>query len=352
MSATDPTPVVPRAGQDAEGAALRRAPARVTSRDVARAAGVSQNTVSLVLKGSTRISAATQARVHAVMERLGYEPNAMAAALRSRTTRALLFVAPRAAVHSHVTAELVAGATDEAAEHDYCIVVRPVGPHGTEAVELYRRQFVSGAVVLPASVDDPAVGALVGAGCPTVVMLTTSAACPGHRTVVADDAGGAVQAVSHLLSRGHRRLGLVAPRGLVEGTISASRIRGAQQAALQGGAQLEEAWVDDWGVRDGSAGGARLLQRQGRPTGIFAISDALALGVLAAAGAAGLRVPGDVAVVGFDNREWSQYWNPPLTTVEFPLRSVGRAAVRRLLCPEEPPEWERVPARLIVRGSS
>ncbi len=325
---------------------------RATSRDVARAAGVSQNTVSLVLRGSTRISPATQARVRTAMQRLGYQPNAVAAALRSRTTRALLFVAPRAAVHTHLNAELLAGVTDEAAADAYSVLVRAVGADGAEAVESYRGQWVSGAVVFASSVREAAVEALVAAGCPTVAMITACTACPPERTVVAADGDGAAQAVRHLLARGHRRLGLVSTPGVPGGEISAARVGGARLAAAAGAADLAEVVVGDWGAREGLAGGARLLARSNRPTAIFAISDNLALGVMRAAAQAGLRVPEDVAVVGFDNRDWGEYCTPPLTTVEFPVYEIGRAAVRRLLHPEDAGGPGRVAARLLVRASS
>lgn len=325
---------------------------RVTSRDVARAAGVSQNTVSLVMQGSTRISPPTQARVRAAMERLGYQPNAVAAALRSRRTRALLFAAPRVAVHSHLNAELLAGATDEAAVDGYCVLVRAVDSDGAEAVECYRGQWVSGAVVFASRAGDATVQALVSAGCPTVSMITACDSCPPERTVVADDAGGAAQAVRHLLRKGHRRLGLVATPGVPGGRISAERGAGARRAAAEAAVDLTEVVVDDWGAQEGFLGGARLLAAQDRPTAVFALSDALAFGVMRAAAGAGLRVPEDVAVVGFDNRVWGEYCTPTLTTVEFPVYEIGRQAVRRLLHPEGTVGAGCVPVHLIVRGST
>ena len=329
-----------------------RVPARVTSRDVARAAGVSQSTVSLVLKGSTQIPSATQLRVRSAMEALGYQRNAVAAALRSRRTSAVLFAMPKSVVHSHLSAELLAGATDEAALHGYCVVVQPSAAGAAEGVDLYRSQFVCGAVVFAIAVEDPVVSTLVAAGCPTVTMLTACRGCPMAHAVVADDSGGAAEAVRYLLAKGHRKIGLVAPHPVTDGTIASGRIGGAHLAAAERGARIDEAWVPDWTVSDGSDAGARLLARSDRPTAIFAISDALAFGVMSAVAAAGMRVPDDIAIVGFDNLPWSQHFSPPLTTVDFPVYSVGRGAVRRLLRPEEAAEAEWVPTRLIVRGSA
>jgi LacI family transcriptional regulator len=325
-------------------------PRRVTSWDVARRAGVSQNTVSLILKGSRRISAATAARVRAVMAEMGYQPNAVAAALRSRRTRALLFVAPRESVRHHLTSDLIAGVTDEAAAEGYSVVIQPVQGGGSQAADLYRSQLVSAAVVFPRDIDDAAAAALAAAGCPTVAVLGRCRSL-GEAALMADDAGGAEAAVRHLLERGHRRIAVVVPPGPPWGP-AASRLAGARRAAAAAGVRLREVAVDNWGVEDGYQAGRALLQGAEVPTAVFAVSDRLAFGVLQAADEGRWRIPDDLAVVGFDNAEWSRYSRPPLTTVEFPVYAIGREAVRRLLHPEEVPGWARAPARLEVRGSS
>ena len=332
------------------GAAPSRSPRRVTSRDVARKAGVSQNTVSLILKGSSRISPATTERVRVVMAEMGYQPNAVAAALRTRTTRSLLFVAPRESVRHHLTHDLVAGVTDEAAAAGYCVVIQPVSEDGSRAADLYRTQLVSAAVIFPRAIDDGAAEALVAAGCPTIAVLGPCHSL-GDRFVAADDQGGAAAAVRHLVERGHHRIAVVVPSGPPWG-IAAARLAGAQAAARAMGVPLREVRAADWAVADGYKAAWDLLPRPDRPSAVFAVSDRLAYGVLRAAQEMGLRVPADLAVAGFDNAEWSDYSRPPLTTVEFPVYTMGREAVRRLLNPGQAPEWERAPARLIVRGSS
>jgi len=326
--------------------------AKVTSRDVAREAGVSQNTVSLVARKSPLVRPETRARVLAAMERLGYHPNAMAAALRSRTSRALAFVMAATAIHDHVTAALLTGAIEEANRHGFSIVVQPaLEPEAQAAVDLYRAQLVAGALVFARRAEDPLVSGLAATGCPTISLLQPHSALPPSRSVVADDLGGSEAAVRHLLHRDHRRLGLVAVRS-VGGTLAAERLAGARAVAGAAGVPLDEVVADGWSVEAGEAAAHVLLGRVPRPTGVFALSDRLAFGVMAAAAAAGLRVPEDLAVAGFDNVEWSRYTRPPLTTVEFPLRDMGAAGVQRLLAPDAPVVWDRFPARLVVRGSS
>jgi LacI family transcriptional regulator len=324
----------------------------VTSRDVAREAGVSQNTVSLVLRDSPRVREETKAAVSAAMARLGYHPSGLAAALRSQRAPGLLFVLRAVTVHHHLTAELLAGAIEAAESRGYHMVVAAVDPERREsAVDAYRAGWVGGAVVFAVSVDDPVAGDLVRAGCPTVALLQPVGACLPDRVVRADDAGGARAAVEHLVARGHRRIGLIgAP---TEGNaISQDRIGAARAAASAAGVALVERHAPTWTAEAGRRAAEELLAERPRPTAIFAVSDRLAFGALAAARAIGLRVPDDLAVVGFDDTEWSRYGEPPLTTVEFPVRTIGRQGVERLLAPTPGGLAGTVPARLVVRACS
>lgn len=321
--------------------------AKVTSRDVAAAAGVSQNTVSLVARDSPRIRPETKLRVRAAMERLGYHRNALAAALRSSTTKALLFAAREQVIHHHVTSELLAGAIEAASAHGYSLLVSAVGARGTEAAaDLYHGRWVGGAVVFATCSDDPIVAGLSAAGCPTVSLVQPSDVAD---VVRADDFGGGRAAALHLLARGRRPVGVVAAPS-ERSALGRDRVAGAQDAA--GEVPLYVQIAADWTVEAGRQAAQALLLQRPRPAGIFAVSDRLAYGVLAAAAAAGLNVPGDLAVVGFDNTEWSRYCTPPLTTVDFPLRAVGRLGVERLLAPADSPRVGPVPTELIIRESA
>ncbi len=325
---------------------------RVTSRDVAREAGVSQNTVSLVARDSPRVRPETKQTVRAVMERLGYHPNAVAAALRSHRTRALAFVVHTRFVHHPLTAALLAGAIAAAERQGYAIVAHTVRDDDPAAApDLYRSQSVSGALVFSRRTDDPMVHALHRAGCPVVSLLQPCACLAADHCVAADDAGGAAAAIHHLRRRGHRRLGLVtAPAA--ESALAQARIHAAHAVAAATGPPLSAVAADDWTVEAGLEAGRALLSAGSRPTAIFAISDRLAVGVLAAAAESGLAVPGDLAVAGFDNIEWARYCNPPLTTVEFPLEDIAAEGVARLLQPQAPPSFDQAPARLVVRRST
>ncbi len=324
----------------------------VTSRDVAREAGVSQNTVSLVVRDSPRVRPETKAAVRAVMARLGYHPNAVAAALRTRTTPVLLFVARRDLVHDHVAAGLLAGVVEGADSRAFSVLVVAADRGAPErAADAFRARWASGAVVWATGADDPVVAGLSAAGCPTVCLL--GGGRPGAEAAVvrADDEGGGRAAVQHLVARGHRRLGLVALTTQGDG-LAPARARGARAAAEAAGACLLVERAPGWTVEAGLDAARRLLGRTPRPTAVFAISDRLAFGVLRAAAEAGLRVPEDLAVCGFDDAEWSRYSTPPLTTVDFPLRALGRIAAERLLDPGGAGPLAPVPTRLVVRAST
>lgn len=325
---------------------------RVTSRDVARAAGVSQNTVSLVIHDSPRVRPETKATVRAAMKRLGYHPNAVAAALRTRSTPVLLFVVHKGTIHDHVTAELLAGAVEGAERYEDSVLVVAVDDSARAAVKAFHAGWASGSLVFAVGPNDRVVAELTSAGCPTVSLLQPSRDCPPEWVVRADDAGGARQAIAHLLQCGHTRIGLVTARLEPDADGPAfQRTHAACEAAQQGGATLVPSYTAAWTTAGGLQAGRALLQSSPRPTAIFAISDRAAFGVLQAAREQKLRVPEDLAVVGFDDTEWAQYCDPPLTTVEFPLRAIGRLGAERLLGPA-PTELAPVPTRLIIRQST
>lgn len=297
---------------------------RVTGRDVARAAGVSANTVSLVVRQSPQVSLATRAAVRQAMERLGYRPNGLAAALRSRSTPILAFVVARQHVADHVTSGLLAGAI-EGAETQGCsvtVLAEDVAAPG-RAAEAYRARWAGCAVVLPAAGVDPLWQSLLVAGCPAVALARPPLDCPPDRAVRADDAGGGRLAMAHLLAGGHRHIGIVGLPAHGPGLV-ADRVASASDTAAQAGARIEVAEAAGWSLEAGAAAARCLLGGRPRPTAIFAISDRLALGVYAAARELGLRIPADLAVAGFDNVEFAAYADPPLTTVDFPLHEIGR----------------------------
>ena len=195
--------------------------------------------------------------------------------------------------------------------------------------------------------------------------MVDSSARPDQPGVEIDDEGGARAAAEHLLELGHRDILIVGDRAARRRArrrsptgVTGRRLRGYAEALAARGMDLARAPSSSAPatIEGGIAAMRRAWEDGLRPTGVLAMSDAMAIGVLRAARELGLRVPDDLSVVGFDDIDISQHTNPPLTTVHQPIRQKGESAVRLLLSVvhrrDLPPEQLRLETRLIVRGST
>ncbi|WSA75793.1 LacI family transcriptional regulator [Streptomyces sp. NBC_01799] len=333
--------------------ASQPAPARPTSRDVARAAGVSQATVSLVLgdKWRGRVSEATAERVRSATQDLGYRPNLAARSLRLGRTRTALLVVP--ALTNEFFARVYAGAAAVAAEHGFGVVLYP-SPDGTGPA---RDPFASARAaldgVIASSMAADALGALHGADLPLVMLDSDPADTGVAARVNLDIADGMRQVTDHLLALGHRRFIHLA--SAIDSWTFAVRAR-AVHDAVQGvpGAVVRTvpAALD---VRAGREAAEQALAAPGpRPTAIICDDDILAAGACKAARRLGLRVPDDVSVTGFDDLALATAVEPELTTVRLPAEQVGERGMTALLAVLDgrPAEPGSLPVHLVVRGSS
>jgi DNA-binding LacI/PurR family transcriptional regulator len=307
----------------------RIGPARI--RDVARRAGVSPATVSRVLTGSARVTDARRERVERAIAELGFRPSSLARGLSLGRTCTLGVIAPFF-THWGTMARL-RGITDSAAAADYDLMIFNVEAPKQRAdalLEFARRDRVDGLLVLSVPLEDGHVEQLRREELPVVVVDVDR---PELSRVTIDDVAGGRMATEHLLERGHRRIGFVGdvPDDGLGFTVSDLRLAGYRDALAAAGVPADPDVVR-LGVygRDGArALAADLLARGDRPTAIFAASDMQAVGVLEAAAQAGLQVPDDVAVVGFDDIEIADVLG--LTTIRQPLADTGAEAVRLLL---------------------
>lgn len=302
-------------------------PARVTTHDVARLAGVSQPTVSLVLSGNpkARVAAATRERVHAAAVQLGYRPNVVARALVSRRSFAIGIIVPD--LRNPFFAEVVSGAERVAAESDYAVLLCEAGEAGARLSldTLVGRQIdgiiidAAGAASFPHSLLD---------GLPTVLVDEPSDVLPG----VASDATAAGRlAARHLLSLGHRRLGFAGPA--TDTWAFRMRERGFVQTLRASGVRLAS---DDVRRAPPTAGGGfsamrDLLALHYAPTAVFFANDMMALGALKACAARGVEVPKAMSIVGCDDIETARLVTPELTTISVRPRELGARAARALL---------------------
>ncbi|MES4905041.1 LacI family DNA-binding transcriptional regulator [Streptomyces sp. NPDC000395] len=335
-----------RGGRPAAGA-------RATSRDVARVAGVSQATVSLVLgdKWAGRVSERTAAAVRAAARELGYRPNLAARSLRLGRTRTALLVVP--ALTTEFFARVYTGAARVAAESGFGVVLYP----SPEGVGPARDPFDSARAsldgVIASSMAAEALAAVRGGGLPLVMLDSSPDETAAAATVNLDIADGMRQAAGHLLGLGHRRVAHVAA-AVDTWTF---RVRARALAAAVGavpGASLhtETAALT---VDEGRRAAERALTRPGpRPTALACDDDILAAGACKAARRLGLRVPDDVSVTGFDDLALATAVDPELTTVRLPAEAVGAAGMRALMAvlDGEPARDTSLPVELVPRGSS
>jgi len=328
----------------------------VTIRDVARAAGVSTATAARALGGYGHSSPAARRKVSESARSLGYRPNVVARALVSRATTTVGLVVGD--IENPFFAAAARGLADVMDAHGYTVLLANADEDaGRErrAVDALRARQVDGMVVVPAPEAAPEhLAELVSAGVP-LVLLDRVVVGVDADSVLARNGAGARAAVAHLAGLGHRRIGVVSDSPEI--TSSAERIQGYRQALRAAGITPDPGLVSIGGPTrdDGEAAALRLLDRPDRPTAVFTANNFMTVGALRAARSLGLRIPEDVALVGFDDLDWTTLVQPPVTVVRQPVADLGRVAgerlLRRLEGDDSPPRRIRLATSLIVRGS-
>ena len=325
----------------------------VTTHDVARKAGVSQATVSLVLSGNprARVAAATRERVMEAAEALGYRPNILARGLVRGKSYAIGVVVPD--LTNPFFLEVVTGAQRVAAEAGYAVLpgdTRESTP--SRHLEALRARQVDGVIIDglgAATLPHDALSDLK-----VVVVDEPSERWPG---VASDALAAGRMAAEHLIGLGHRRLAFIGPATDVHGFRM--RERGFFQALRDAGIPLPHEWLRRTPATVG--GGQRamksLLASSERPTGVFCANDLAAVGALKAALTAGVDVPRAMSIVGCDDVEVASVVTPELTTIAVPARELGARAARLLLRQLDGQEVPAKPGRplavkLVRRGTS
>lgn len=325
----------------------------VTMRDVARRAGVSVATVSYVLNGTANVTAETRRSVLEVIEELDYHPNSFARGLAKRATRTLGIAINRDRYLSDpFLMEFVAGIGDTTVAAGYSLLLTPF--HNKADLALVKERRVDGLLLLDTDVDDPRLPQLRQQNFPVVIFGRAENVRDFPWIDVDGYAGGGL-VVEHLIRLGHRRVAHVAaPQHFMYGR---ERLRGWYDGLVRAGITPPAAWVVEGDLTEaaGETAVERLLALPEPPTAIFAASDLMAAGVVKAARRRGLRVPEDLAVVGFDDTTMAEWLSPPLTTVQQPILDLGRQAAQMLLEVVEgrssAPKGVLVLPRLVVRRS-
>ncbi len=308
---------------------------RPTSADVARRAGVSRTTVSFVLneRPGAQISEPTRERVLAAAAELGYHPHASASQLAGGSSLTLGLILRQSPEQVGVDALLPAtlrGLTASAGAAGFRVLLEAAPPGADGYEHLLRSGRVDGIVVSGPRGEDVALAALAQEGYAIVLQGSLpNVPIPG---VDVDNVLGAQQAVEHLLSLGHRRIGCITNAPMAY-TAASERLAGYRTALEAAGIGYDPARVVE-GAFDPASGHAameELLRRAPDITAVFVASDVVALGAIGAIRASGRDVPGDISVVGFDDVAVSAFYDPPLTTIRVPAYDLGFSTGRVLL---------------------
>jgi LacI family transcriptional regulator, repressor for deo operon, udp, cdd, tsx, nupC, and nupG len=325
--------------------------------DVALKAGVSVATVSRVLNGHTNVREHTRDKVLAAVAASGYRVNELARNLRTAESRLLLTMVPD--FGNPFYAAIVRGIDSVARQNGYFMLLCDTGADpGRERsyFDLLRGRRADGAICL----DPAAVQKALAEEASTLPWVACCEFDPaaGVPYVGIDNHQAAGDAVRHLLTRGHRKIALInSGQGYL---YSRQRAEGYRAALSAAGIDADPAWQIDLDTLDYAAGenAARKLTRlrRNRPTAVFAVSDTLAIGVINGLRGAGLRVPDDMAVMGFDDIAVAAQIDPPLTTVAQPMRELGETAARLLLERLRDPHAQvpgvLLPHKLMIRRSA
>jgi DNA-binding LacI/PurR family transcriptional regulator len=323
--------------------------------EVARHAGVSRQTVSNVLNAPERVAASTRERVEAAIAELGYQPNRSARNLRSRRTHLLGLDLMPTGPHevSPVLDRFVHALTEEAAQVGYHVLVFPrTGDPASSHLPLHATRTVDGFVLVDTEVEDARVEVLAKNDVPFVTFGHTGGRIP-HDVIDVDGHAGGRIAAAEALRRGARRPAFV---GWPEGSLTGdARLAGFHEVCSEAGVAHDDITVLRRlnRVDDGVDAAMSLLRADPPVDAVVAASDLLAVGVLRAVRALGLRAGQDVRVVGFDDAPIAAHLDPPLTTVGQPIREVAKRIVttflERLDHPDAPVRDESLEPHLVVR---
>lgn len=326
---------------------------KVTIVDVARQAGVSYATVSRVLNDEPYVKSETRSRVMTALHEMGYVANRQARSLRTGRSQMIGLLVRD--LGTGYIGEIIAGIDAEVAATHFEMLLFTTHHQAREPE--YVANFVGGMadgllLVLPHNIDT--YSELLNQRRYPHVIIDYKGSDKGP-ALGADNYGGAIKAVSYLASLGHRRIGFIT--GDLSLTSAVDRLAGYRAAVASHRLDPDPALVveGDYHQLGGHAGAQALLALPEPPTAIFAANDVMAFGAMEAIREAGLRIPQDISVLGFDDTLLATSVSPALTTIHQPLEEMGRQAVQMLLTyiedPDRPFEYRELPTELVVRNS-
>ncbi|MDP9311328.1 MAG: LacI family transcriptional regulator [Chloroflexota bacterium] len=303
-----------------------------TIKEVARQANVSIATVSYVLNGTGSVSASTRSAVLAAVDALNYRPSYRGRALQSRRSMTVGLVLPVPARATDPSfGALLAGLSEGAAQGGYYVLLAAntaAQPEASLHGAWHRSGRVDGVVIMDVQSDDPRIAAARAVGVPFICAGRTPTA---GAFVAVDGVAGMLEAMAHLIVRGHERIALLQPP--LEGLLAAEQEAGYREALSEAGLVFDPALVVESGgsEAEGYAATEEWLAQPEPPSAIVAGTSALAFGALHALHDGGLRIGPDVALLSFEDTPAAAHTAPPLTALRQPMHEWGRALARGLI---------------------
>ena len=326
-----------------------------TMKDVAERAGVSTATVSRVLNDQRIVRSEVQAKVMQAVEAQNYRPSRVARRLRTKGTQVIGLIITD--IQNLFFTSVTRGIEDVASRNGYSLILCNTDEdldRERTYLEVMHDEHVAG-IILASAAETGHDPQLYDGKIP-IVALDRLIKDVQLDTVLVDNVGGAMTAVSHLLSLGHRRVGLIT--GLQPSTTARERQEGYEQALAKFHVPIEPALIRkaDWRqISDSHQKALELLTQPDRPTALFTANTMTTLGTLTAIRQLSLRIPDDIAVATFDDIPWATLFDPPLTAVAQPTYELGKTVAEMLLARivdcDRPPSVVRLPLQLVVRQS-
>ncbi len=304
---------------------------RITIEDVAKAAGVSRQTVSRAMNDKAEISPVTKARVLEAIEELGYTPNRMAQAMVTRSSYTIGLIIGD--ITNPFFAEVARGVQDLAQVHDYDVIIHNTDddPEGElRALRSLTAQSVDGIIGFLYNISKVHLLAFADPQRP-LVMINRAFEHPDIDTLIVDNEYGSRLAVEHLLAQGHSTIGMLTH--INHRLDRVQRVQGYRDALVSANVPLREEWIERGHptLEGGYQAATRLLTAIPSVTALFAYNDLMALGAIRAARDLGRAVPGDLSVIGYDDIAFAELTNPALTSIRVNKYEIGMQATRRVL---------------------
>ena len=329
-----------------------------TIKDVAEKAGVSVATVSRVLNNKPFVSDKMREHVMGVIAEVNYQPDAVARGLRTKSTRIISLVIPD--INNPYFPEVARGVESVADRYEYIVVLCNTDRKQKREINFYEKlmmQRVEGIIVNPSNSSEEEIEILSRLDMP-VVLISSQSEFENFDIVMVDNVEGAKLAVNHLIEYGHRKIGLLG--GSRDVSSSQKRYDGFIEALQTAGIEIKQNFIteDSLDNEGGYRCAKQLLAQKEKPTAMFATNDTMAIGALSAIHEAGLRIPDDISLIGFDDLSFSKMTYPKLTTIRQPKFKTGEVAAeqlfKHLISPNQyiPPQKIILDHELIIRETT